>query len=107
MEIDAATMIDAVEREFDIKIPNTDSVAFETLGELHDYLIQILKQKHQSPDYVRYREYATAQIGMPGLKYDYEQDWPRLVRLVCLFSTMSPDEVTRSLRIVKDFDSLE
>lgn len=73
----------AIEEEFGIEIPNADAPKLAVLGDLHDYIIRVLRQRGGSPDEGKV--------------------WERLSAVVVEQLGVRPDEVRRTAHIVDDF----
>jgi acyl carrier protein len=82
MGLDTVELAIAVEEEFDIKISDADAAKLGILGDLHNYVVEALRQKNETPD--------------------EEQVWQRIKKVVIDQLGVRPEEVTRSAHIVKD-----
>jgi len=72
----------AIEDEFGIQIQNQDAARLGIIGDLYDHVIQILKQRGETPDEIK--------------------NWERFKAVVVQQTGVKPDKVERSTRIVED-----
>jgi len=82
MGLDTVELVMAIEEEFGIEIPNTDAMNLAVLGDMHDYIIQALRQRGDNPD--------------------EGQVWERLSVVVVKQLGVRPKDVTRTAHIVYD-----
>jgi len=82
MGLDTVELVMAIEEEFGIEIPNTDAMNLAVLGEMHDYIIQALRQRGDNPD--------------------EGSVWERLSVVVVKQLGVRPKDVTRTAHIVYD-----
>ncbi len=82
MGLDTVELVIAVEEEFQIEISDADAAKLGVLGDLHDYIVQAIRRRGETPD--------------------EPQIWERLKTVVVAQLGVSPDEVVRSAHVVKD-----
>ena len=82
MGLDTVELVMAIEDEFGIKIPDTDAPDLAVLGDMHEYIVQALRQRGDTPD--------EANV------------WGRLSAVVVEQLSVRPDAVKRTAHIVYD-----
>ena len=82
MGLDTVELVMAIEDEFGIQIQNQDAARLGIIGDLYDHVIQILKQRGETPDEIK--------------------NWERFIAVVVQQTGVKPDKVERSTRIVED-----
>ncbi|HSY19615.1 MAG TPA: hypothetical protein VK815_14835 [Candidatus Acidoferrales bacterium] len=82
MGLDTVELIMAIEEEFNLEIPNETAAKLVILGDIHNYVVQALKQRGETPD--------------------EKLIWERLKNIVIKQLGVRPDEVTKSADIVRD-----
>lgn len=82
MGLDAVELVMEIESEFHIEIPNKVAVKIRVVGEMHDYIVQALRLRGETPD--------------------EGQVWERLTAVIVRRLGVRPDQVTRSAEFVKD-----
>ena len=82
MGLDTVELVMAIEDEFGIQIQNQDAARLGIIGDLYDHVIQILKQRGETPDEIK--------------------NWERFKAVVVQQTGVKPDKVERSTRIVED-----
>ena len=82
MGLDTVDLVIAVEKEFQIEISDGDAEKLGVLGDLHDYIVQAIRQRGETPDELHI--------------------WERLKTVVVAQLGVRPDEVVRSAHIVQD-----
>lgn len=84
MELGPVELILAIEEEFKVHIPSDDVVRFERVGDIHDWLFELLRRtSHFSEDEI----------------------WDRLQRVIMRELLVPPREVTKSARLLDDLDA--
>ena len=82
MGLDTVEIVITIEEEFDIEIPDEDAANLGILGDLHDYVVRVLRQRGETPDESRV--------------------WSRIAEIVIAQLGVHPKKVTRSADIVRD-----
>lgn len=82
MGLRAVELVMEIEREFLIDIPSKDAVNLRVVGEMHDFIVQVLRLRGETPD--------------------EGQVWERLTAVIVRELGVHPDEVTRSAEFVND-----
>lgn len=84
--LDTVELVMAIEKEFNINIPNEDAAKLATVGMLHEYIV-MNREKSQA-------------TSLPA----HEQDliWEKLKNVVVYQLGVTPEQVTKSANIVTD-----
>jgi hypothetical protein len=84
MQLGAVELIAAIEEEFGVHIPHDDVLRFERLGDIHDWLYELL---HRTLD------------------LSESEIWERLQRVVVREVGLPPREVIKCARLIEDLDA--
>ena len=84
MQLGAVELIAAVEEEFGVHIPQDDVLRFERLGDIHDWLYELLRRT---------------------LDLSEDEVWERLQRVVVRELGVAPREAIKCARLIEDLDA--